>query len=129
MVDQKSRKMIWDRGEMGGVLEKLYRLEVDDNYEIYTLLSHYDTEILLYMMARLNIEKTKRMISNYFTKLKGTRVMLKGKDLKHMGVKPGPIYREIFDGLLKARLNNLISTKDEEAVFVKEMFGSHLGTA
>jgi tRNA nucleotidyltransferase (CCA-adding enzyme) len=129
MVDQESRKMIWDREQMGGVLEKLYRLKVDDNYEIYTLLSHYDTEILLYMMARLNIEKTKRMISNYFTKLKGTRVMLKGKDLKHMGVKPGPIYREIFDGLLKARLNNLISTKDEEAVFVKEMFGSHLGTA
>ena len=129
MVDQESRKMIWDREEMGGVLEKLYRLKVDDNYEIYTLLSHYDTEILLFMMARLNIEKTKRMISNYFTKLKGTRVMLKGKDLKHMGVKPGPIYREIFDGLLKARLNNLISTKDEEAGFVKEMFGSHMGTA
>jgi tRNA nucleotidyltransferase (CCA-adding enzyme) len=129
MVDHESRKMIWEREQMGGVLDKLYRLKVDDNYEIYTLLYHYGTEILLYMMARVNTEKIKRMISNYFTKLKGTKVMLKGKDLKHMGVEPGPIYKEIFDSLLKARLNNLISTRDEEAGFVKEIFGSRMGTA
>lgn len=129
MVDHESRKMIWEREEMGAVLEKLYRLKADDNYEIYTLLCHYGTETLLYMMARVNTEKIKRMISNYFTKLKGTEIMLKGKDLKEMGVKPGPIYKEIFDSLLKARLNNMIRTKDEEAAFVKEMFGSRMGTA
>ncbi len=128
MVDQESSEMIRARGKMGGVLEKLYRMRADDNYELYTLLSHYDTEILLYMMARVNTEKIKRMISNYFTKLKGTKVMLKGKDLKGMGVKPGPVYKEIFDTLLKARLNNSIRTKEEEAGLVKEMFGSHMGS-
>jgi tRNA nucleotidyltransferase (CCA-adding enzyme) len=55
--------------------------------------------------------------------------MLRGKDLKGMGVMPGPVYKEIFDSLLKARLNNLIRTKEEEAGLVKEMFGSHMGTA
>jgi tRNA nucleotidyltransferase (CCA-adding enzyme) len=129
MVDQESREMIRQREKMGGVLEKIYRLRADDNYELYTLLFHYDTEILLYMMARVNTEKIKRMISNYFTKLKGTKVMLRGKDLKGMGVMPGPVYKEIFDSLLKARLNNLIRTKEEEAGLVKEMFGSHMGTA
>ncbi len=128
MVDQESSEMIRARGKMGGVLEKLYRMRADDNYELYTLLCHYDTEILLYMMARVNTEKIKRMISNYFTKLKGTKVMLKGKDLKGMGVKPGPVYKEIFDTLLKARLNNSIRTKEEEAGLVKEMFGSHMGS-
>jgi tRNA nucleotidyltransferase (CCA-adding enzyme) len=81
------------------------------------------------MMARVNNEKIKRMISNYFTKLKNTKIMLSGKDLKGMGVKPGPIYKEIFDSLLKARLNNLIRTKDDEAGFVKEMFENHLERA
>ena len=129
MVDHESREMIRQRERMGGLLEKLYRLKTDDNYELYTLLSHYDTEILLYMMARVNTEKIKRLISNYFTKLKGTKVMLRGKDLKDMGVKPGPVYKEIFDSLLKARLNNVIRTKEEEAGLVKEMFGRHMGTA
>ncbi len=129
MVDQESRKMIWEREEMGGVLEKLYRMKAGDNYELYTLLCHYDTESLLYMMAKVNTEKIKRMISHYFTKLRSTKVILKGKDLKGLGVKPGPIYKEIFDSLLKARLNNLIRTRDEEARFVREMFGSHTGTA
>jgi tRNA nucleotidyltransferase (CCA-adding enzyme) len=126
MVDQESRRMIWEREELGEFLEKLYRLKTEDKYGLYTLLSHYDTEILLYMMARVNNEKIKRMISNYFTKLKNTKIMLSGKDLKGMGVKPGPIYKEIFDSLLKARLNNLIRTKDDEAGFVKEMFENHL---
>jgi tRNA nucleotidyltransferase (CCA-adding enzyme) len=129
MVDQESRKMISEREEAGGVLEKLYKFNSDDNYKLYILICHYDTEILLYMMAKAHNERIKRMISNYFTKLKGTKVMLKGKDLKGMGFKPGPLYKEIFDSLLKARLNNLISTKDEEAGFVKEMFGRHIGAA
>ena len=129
MLDQESRKMISEREEVGGVLEKLYKFSSDNNYELYTLLCHYDTEILLYMMAKAHNEKIKRMISNYFTKLRGTKVMLKGKDLKGMGFKPGPLYREIFDSLLKARLSNLISTKDEESGFVKEMFGRHIGTS
>jgi tRNA nucleotidyltransferase (CCA-adding enzyme) len=129
MVDQESRRMIWEREELGEFLEKLYRLKTEDKYGLYTLLSHYDTEILLYMMARVNNEKIKRMISNYFTKLKNTKIMLSGKDLKGMGVKPGPIYKEIFDSLLKARLNNLIRTKDDEAGFVKEMFENHLERA
>ena len=128
MMDQESRRMIREREELGGLLEKLYRLRTDDKYGLYTLLSHYDTEILLYMMAKVNNEKIKRMISNYFTKLKSTKVMLSGKDLKGMGVKPGPIYKEIFDSLLKARLNNSVRTKDEEAGFVKEMFANHMGT-
>ena len=128
MVDHESRRMIMQREEMGGMLEKLYRLSPEDNYGLYTLLRHYDTEILLYMMAKVNNEKIKRMISHYFTKLKGTKIVLKGKDLKKMGFKPGPVYKEIFDSLLKAKLNNLVGTKDEEAGFVKERYGTHMGT-
>ncbi len=129
MVDQESRRMISEREEVGGLLERLHRLNTNDNYEIYTLLCHYDTEILLYLMAKANSEKIKRMISNYFTKLKGTKVILRGKDLKGMGFKPGPLYKEIFESLLKARLNNLVGTKDDEIGFVNETFGSHMGRA
>ena len=126
MEDLESRKMISQRLKVNSALEKLNRLKGDKNYELYTLLSQYDTDVLLYMMAKINKENIKRLISNYFTKLKGTKVMLNGKDLKGMGFQPGPLYKEIFDSLLEARLTSLISTKKDEVRFVKETFDRHL---
>ena len=127
MADQESQRLLSQRIDMTPLTDGLFRSRGDNNYDLYTLLSQYDTEILLYMMARITNEKIKRMISNYFTKLKGTTVILKGKDLKGMGIPPGVIYKEIFNSLMEARLNNFVSTKKDEISFVKERFGNHLG--
>lgn len=126
MGNQERQELIPESSVMDDVLEKLHRVDSYDNYDLYTLLDHYDTEILLFLMAKTRSEKVKRKISHFFTKLRGTRIILKGKDLKNMGFKTGPLYKEIFESLLKARLNNVINTKEEEVEFVKEMFGSSL---
>ncbi len=127
MVNQDSRKMISQRKSMTEILNGFYKIS-GDNYQIYTLLSPYDTESLLYMMARTNSEKAKRMISVYFTKLKDTKIQLRGKDLTKMGFQPGPIYREIFDSLLEARLNNLVKTREDETQFTEDHFGPNATT-
>jgi tRNA nucleotidyltransferase (CCA-adding enzyme) len=121
MVNQDSRKMFFQRESMTKIQNGFYKFS-NDSYQIYTLLSPYDTESLLYMMARTNSEKAKRLISSYFTKLKGTKILLKGRDLSNMGFQPGPVYREIFDRVLEARLNDLIKTKEDEVRFVEEHF-------
>jgi len=121
MVNLDSRRMISQRKNINTTLDNLYKLS-GNNYQLYTLLSPYDTESLLYLMAKANSEKTKRLISSYFTKLKGTKIQLKGKDLSTMGFQPGPIFKEIFDRLLEARLNNLIETKEDEVKFVEDTF-------
>jgi tRNA nucleotidyltransferase (CCA-adding enzyme) len=54
--------------------------------------------------------------------LKGTKIQLKGKDLISMGIKPGPIFKKIFEGLLELRLNNHVKTKEDEVSFVEETF-------
>jgi len=126
MNDLESRRMIAQRLDVNKVLDRLYRLKGDNNYSIYSLLSQYDTEILLFMMAKANNEKIRRIISNYFTKLKGKKVRLKGKELKEMGFEPGPLYKEIFTRLLEANLNGKVDTKEDEINFVKENFGSYL---
>jgi tRNA nucleotidyltransferase (CCA-adding enzyme) len=87
------------------------------------LLAPYDTEALLYLMAKTGSEKVRRLISSYFTNLKGTEIQLKGKDLLKMGFSPGPFFKEIFDRLLEARLNDLVKTKEDEVRFVGETFG------
>ncbi len=119
-------KMTAQRLATKEVLEGLYRLKDDDNYRIYTLLSQYDTEILLFIMAKVDNDRIKRVISNYFTRLKGKKVILKGKELKDMGFKPGPLYKEIFGRLLEAVLNDKVETKEDEIDFVKTHFGKHL---
>ncbi|MBW1803434.1 MAG: CBS domain-containing protein, partial [Deltaproteobacteria bacterium] len=126
MVDMENRRMIAQRQHVNAVLDRLYRTNENDHYELYTLLSQYDTEILLYILARANNEKIRKLISHYFTKLKGTETLLKGRDLKDMGLKPGPIYKDIFDSLLEARLNKAISTKRDEIRYVKDRFGDHM---
>ena len=56
----------------------------------------------------------------------GTKIQLKGKDLADMGFKPGPVFREIFDRVLEARLNNLIKTREDEVRFLKDHFTPNL---
>jgi tRNA nucleotidyltransferase (CCA-adding enzyme) len=73
-------------------------------------------------MAKTGSEKVRRLVSNYFTNLKGTEIRLGGKDLLKMGFSPGPFFKEIFDRLLEARLNDLVKTKADEIRFVEETF-------
>ena len=125
MVDLESRKMISQREHIASTLDTLYKFK-GNNYQLYTILEPYDTETLLYIMAKTNSDKIKRLVSNYFTKLKGPKIELKGKDLLKMGFKPGPLFREIFDRLMEAHLNNRIKTRQEEVKLVEETFGEYM---
>ncbi len=126
IFDQETERMIRQRKDEKKLLDSLYRFD-GDNYPLYTLLLPYDTETLLYLMAKTSNEKIRRLISNYFTRLKGTKIQLKGKDLVNMGFQPGPVFKKIFDSLLEARLNDLIKTKGDEIKLVKKKWQSSVG--
>ncbi|MFH0844119.1 MAG: CBS domain-containing protein [Pseudomonadota bacterium] len=128
MLDLESRRMLSQRLEERDLIGRLSKFNGSDNYDLHRLLSPYDTEFLLYIMAKIRQQNVKRLISIYFTKLKGMGIKLKGGDLMLIGFKPGPLYKEIFDALLKARLNNLISTKEDEVKFVEERFVHYIET-
>ena len=122
MNDLECQRITAQRDASWKLLDTLYRTESDDNYSIYTLLSQYDTEFLLFIMAKANNEKIKKVISTYFTRLKRVSISLKGKDLRNLGFEPGPLYKKIFDSLLEARLKNRVNSKKEELEFVKARF-------
>ena len=90
------------------------------NSTLYQRLSVFKIELILYMMAATKHEKVKRSISNYFTRLRHIDTSIKGKDLKKMGLEPGPVYREILQAVLDAKLNGQIKTRSDELVFVKD---------
>ncbi len=88
------------------------------NSAIYKKLRPFCTEALLYMMACTARDETRRSISKYFTMLRTTTTYLKGKDLKGLGIEPGPIYHKILDKLLDARLDHELNTRKDEVEFV-----------
>jgi len=127
MGDADGRRMIAQRMEMNSVLDKLFRSKGESShYELYKLLSLYDTETLLFMMAKANNRTIKRQISTFFLRLRGARVAMTGRDLKQMGFQPGPLYRQILNALLEAKLNSQVNTKEDEVLFVKEKYGTPL---
>ncbi|MDM8552336.1 polya polymerase, partial [Desulfobacterales bacterium HSG2] len=89
------------------------------NSILYRKLSGYRTEVLLYMMAATRPEKVKKSISQYVTQLRQVETSVKGKDLKKMGLEPGPIYREVLEAVLDAKLNGLLRTRDDEIIFAR----------
>jgi len=89
------------------------------NSTIYKHLAVFRIELILYMMAATKHETVKRSISNYVTRLRYINTSVTGKDLKKMGLEPGPIYREILQAVLDAKLNGQLKTPNDELNFVK----------
>ncbi|MEW5908996.1 MAG: CBS domain-containing protein [Thermodesulfobacteriota bacterium] len=100
-------------------LQYLERNKPIQNSTLYLRLIGFRTELVLFMMAATESEAVKRMISNYFTQLRYIKPLIRGKDLLKMGISPGPIYREILQAILKAKLNGSLETRSEEISFVK----------
>jgi tRNA nucleotidyltransferase (CCA-adding enzyme) len=99
-----------------------YRKPEPQPSEIYHMLADVDTEWLLFIMAKTHQEGTRRAISRYFRDLKEVRPKLRGRDLKDMGITPGPVYRRILNQLLDAQLNGDLTSREEELEFVRQHF-------
>lgn len=89
--------------------------------DVYWWLRELPVEILLYMMAKTGSEEVKKEISLYFTQLQNVRTLITGDDLKRLGVPTGPRFRKILDAVLKARLDNLVQSREEELRLVTDL--------
>lgn len=56
----------------------------------------------------------------YLETIKNVKVLINGDDLISLGFVPSEKFKEIFDEVLKHKLNNELQTKEEELEFVKE---------
>ena len=93
---------------------------------IHRLLHPLKPAYQIFIMAKAKREWAKRAVNQYMTSLIKVKPELDGKDLQDMGFEPGPVYKEILDRLLAARLDGQVKTKEEELALIKAEFGSHL---
>jgi tRNA nucleotidyltransferase (CCA-adding enzyme) len=91
--------------------------------EIYDVLDPLSIESKLFMMAKTTQVTTRRYISLYFTQLKDTKPLLRGTDLIQMGMKSGPSIKKALSGLLKARLDEQVITRQDEMEYISKAQG------
>ncbi len=94
-------------------------LPLRDAAKIYRAISNLDLETILFAMAAAENDDKKKEISNYLIELRKIRPQTTGKDLKSMGITPGPIYSGILNTLLEEKLRGKLKTKSEELEFVR----------
>ena len=112
------KRIVEGRHEVLTLLQKVPKRRMRSK-EVYILFKPLPIECLLYVMAKTEKKEVKKAISLFFTKLKDTKVSLRGKDLQELGIQPGPIYREILDALLLAYLEGRVKTKEDEIRYVR----------
>lgn len=120
LTHRHRKLLINERVKAEACMKWMASQETIRNSDLYKKLRPFHTETLLFMMASTTRKSIKRAVSNYITLLRSTKTLLSGKDLKEMGFKPGPIYREILDSLLDARLNGEVRSRTEEVEFVRK---------
>lgn len=89
--------------------------------EVYHLLSGLSDETLLILMAKSKGDTVKRHVSAFLTTYQHVKPVLSGTDLKAMGLKPGPQFKQILEQLLHARLNGELKTETEERQLVERV--------
>lgn len=88
--------------------------------EIYRVLESLSREAKLFIMARTRSEEIKKAISSYVTYKDVLKPVFTGKDLKKLGVKEGPVYKEILEQLKDAKIDLSLKTWEEEESFVRQ---------
>jgi len=91
---------------------------------IYRLLEDYaDAALEIFAVATDNARVRER-VGLFRTQLRAVAPALTGDDLKRMGLRPGPVYREILARLRAARLDGEITTREEEEALVRQMINA-----
>ncbi|MBE9008104.1 CBS domain-containing protein [Fortiea sp. LEGE XX443] len=85
--------------------------------QVVQLLRKYDLPMLI-LIALQSPRSLRQQIWHYLTVLAHIQPILNGNDLKNLGYKPGPLYRQILDDLLVVTLDGLIKNKTEAEQFL-----------
>ena len=89
--------------------------------EIYTLLRQYKETALILVAVRMD-KSLRYLLWQYLTQISKIRSPLDGNDLKKLGYKPSPIYKQILEDLLIATLDGKIKSYDEALAFIQAKY-------
>lgn len=101
-----------------GIQRELSRADVRPS-AAHRLLAPLSAEVALLVSVLSGSREVGRHVAYFLDGTSDLRSHLKGEDLKALGLKPGPRYKEILRGLLSARIDGELSGRDEEIAWVR----------
>jgi tRNA nucleotidyltransferase (CCA-adding enzyme) len=89
--------------------------------QVVQLLRKYDLPMLI-LIAVQSPKAARRKIWQYLTVWRHVQPLLDGNDLKKLGYKPGPQYRQILDDILTATLDQVICDRIQAEEFLTKYY-------
>jgi tRNA nucleotidyltransferase (CCA-adding enzyme) len=89
--------------------------------ERYHLLAGYGPAVLVYLAVTVPHAAARRALVDYWLHLRPVKLSVDGKDLKALGLPPGPRYGEILEAVMNARLSGMIHTPAEERALLERL--------
>lgn len=93
--------------------------------EAFVVLADWPQELLLFLMAKTQLKSSTHAamerVRSYLTTWRHLSIGLTGHDLEAMGLPKGPAYRRVLDRVLKARLDGLVTTEEDEYRLAKTL--------
>jgi tRNA nucleotidyltransferase (CCA-adding enzyme) len=74
--------------------------------------------VLLVAYVAVEDSMVRESIHRYVDQWAHTTTVMTGHDLRLLGLAPGPVYHELLNELLYARLDGQISTEEEERAYL-----------
>lgn len=101
-------------------LPMLLSKEGASNYDIYLAFKDASIEVLaaLYFMNESHV--VHEGILKYLNSLRCIKPCITGKDLIKLGIRPGPEFGEILQGILREKVNGKINTFEDELEYVNK---------
>ena len=111
-----------------GRREKIYRILKEENvspYTIYSLLEDVSDESIIFYYNDCDNNNVKHFLMYYKLKLERIRLVISGQDLLDMKIKPGPVFKRILKETLKAKIQGLVYTKDDERYYAIKLYKNY----
>lgn len=89
--------------------------------QLYFILNPLSIEGILYLMATSKNEEIRKYISIFLSQLKNQQIEVSGKDLKSMGLSPGPAYQNILQEILAAKLDGEVKDRYTQLNLAKKL--------
>ncbi len=93
--------------------------------QVYRLLAGLPDDAIVLLVAKGlamrkagGVHRLTRRLLRYLKHDRGATTILRGEDLKRLGLKPGPQFKAILGRLLDARMNGHVRTESDERAFV-----------
>ena len=116
---RQTQSMLWVSQEGARLLRSLERIV--NPSDTFRALRNLPDETLVFLMAKIRSERGKQNIYDQFATYRRVRPILRGNDLKAIGLEPGPLYNRILERLLDARLNGEVKTEADERRLVSRL--------